>query len=79
MHRNSPRDWWFPALLICFAALLIVEPAAAQQACFSAADRARAEQTAKVYYVPDPGYDPVLGYNHTAGPRRGALPDQQCC
>ena len=73
MHRNPSREW-FPVLLICFTALLIVEPAAAQQACFSAAERARAEQTAKVYYVPDPGYDPVLGYNPTAGPRRGAPP-----
>ena len=73
MHQNSRRQW-IPGLLICFTAILIAQPAAAQQACFSAAERARAEQTAKVYYIPDPGYDPVLGYNPTAGPRRGAPP-----
>jgi hypothetical protein len=73
MHRNTPRGW-FPSLLICFTALLIVQPATAQQACFSAAERARAEQTAKVYFTPDPGYDPVLGYNPANGPRRGAPP-----
>ncbi|HSK64525.1 MAG TPA: hypothetical protein VK893_11810 [Pyrinomonadaceae bacterium] len=78
MHRNPPREW-LPRLLICFTALLIgqsviAQPAAAQQACFSSAERARAEATAKVYYLPDPGYDPVLGYNPAAGPRRGAPP-----
>jgi len=51
-------------------------PAGAQQkqACFTADERARAEQTAKVYRTPDPGYDPVLGYNATMGPPRGAPP-----
>ncbi len=73
MHRNTTREW-LPGLLICFTILLIAQPAAAQQACFSAAERARAEQTAKVYYVPDPGYDPVLGFNPAGGSRRGAPP-----
>lgn len=73
MQRNSTREW-IPGLLILFTALLIVPPAAAQQACFSSAERARAEETAKVSYIPDPGYDPVLGYNPAAGPRRGAPP-----
>lgn len=73
MQRNSTREW-IPGLLILFTALLMAQPAAAQQACFSAAERARAEQTAKVSYVPDRGYDPVLGYNPAAGPRRGAPP-----
>ncbi|HEX3248425.1 MAG TPA: hypothetical protein VHS05_03280 [Pyrinomonadaceae bacterium] len=63
-------------LLIFCAALLLAWPAGAQQqqACFTSDERARAEQTAKVYRTPDPGYDPVLGYNPTIGPRRGALP-----
>ncbi len=73
MQRNSTREW-LPALLICFTALLIAQPAAAQQACFSAAERARAEQTAKVWMAPDPGYDPVLGFNPAKGARRGAPP-----
>jgi hypothetical protein len=69
MHRK-----WLFQLLICFAALFAVPHAGAQQACFTAAERARAEQTAKVYRTPDPGYDPVLGYNPATGPRRGAPP-----
>jgi hypothetical protein len=73
MHRNSTREW-LPALLICFTSLLIAQPAAAQQACFSSAERARAEQTAKVWVAPDPGYDPVLGFNPAKGMRRGAPP-----
>jgi hypothetical protein len=73
MLRNSPRGW-FPGLLICFTALVIVEPARAQQACFSSAERARAERAAKVWRAPDPGYDPAVGYNPAKGPRRGAPP-----
>ncbi|HYV82373.1 MAG TPA: hypothetical protein VE931_02595 [Pyrinomonadaceae bacterium] len=53
---------------------LLTQRAAAQQVCFAAQDRARAEQSAKVYRAPDPGYDPVLGYNPANGPRRGAPP-----
>jgi hypothetical protein len=61
-------------LLICLAALFLSSIANAQQVCFTAQERARAEQTAKVYRAPDPSYDPVLGYNPTLGPRRGAPP-----
>ena len=62
-------------LLICFAALFLTSHVhAQQQACFTAQERARAEQTAKVYRAPDPGYDPVLGYNPARGARRGAPP-----
>lgn len=61
-------------LLVSFAAIVAAAPANAQQACFSAAERTRAEQTAKVYRTPDPGYDPVLGYNPATGPRPGAPP-----
>src|ERR1051325_12118558 len=71
MHQN-PK--WIPPLLIVIAAVVLVAPAKAQQACFTAAERARAEQTARVYRAPDPGYDPVLGYNPDKGPRHGAPP-----
>src|SRR5215213_1832043 len=71
MHQNLSREW-LPPLLIVIAALFLALPAAAQQACFTAEERARAEQTAKVYRAPDRGYDPVLGYNPANGPRRGA-------
>ncbi|MEN3330535.1 MAG: hypothetical protein V7638_5342 [Acidobacteriota bacterium] len=45
-----------------------------EQSCFTQAERDRAEKTAKVYQAPDPGYDPVLGYNPANGPRPGAPP-----
>src|SRR6185436_13284738 len=61
-------------LLIFLAALFLTSTANAQQVCFTAQERARAEQAAKVYRAPDPGYDPVLGYNPARGPRRGAPP-----
>ena len=73
MQQNRSRELTL-LLLISFTALVVVSPARAQQACFNAAERARAEQTAKVYQTPDPGYDPVLGYNPATGPRRGAPP-----
>lgn len=73
MHQNRSLTVIF-SLLLSFAALVLASPANAQQACFSAAERARAEQTAKVYRTPDPGYDPVLGYNPATGPRPGAPP-----
>lgn len=72
--RHIPTRALMPCLFIVLAVVLLVRPAAAQQACFSAEERARAEQTAKVYLAPDPGYDPVLGYNPSAGPRAGAPP-----
>jgi hypothetical protein len=61
-------------LLIFLAALFLPTITNAQQVCFTAQERARAEQAAKVYRAPDPGYDPVLGYNPARGPRRGAPP-----
>ncbi len=73
MRQNRSRKWVLP-LLISLVALFFAPAAGAQQACFSAAERARAEQTAKVWRAPDPGYDPVLGYNPANGPRRGAPP-----
>ena len=73
MHQNRFQVW-IPSMLIFAAALLLAPAAEAQQACFTEEDRARAEQTAKVWRAPDPGYDPVLGYNPATGPRRGAPP-----
>jgi len=72
--RQNPKC--LPLLLILLVAAVLAWPAGAQQkqACFTADERARAEQTAKVYRTPDPGYDPVLGYNATMGPPRGAPP-----
>jgi hypothetical protein len=60
--------------LVVFVTGLMAPRTAAQQACFTSQERARAEQTARVYRAPDPGYDPVLGYNPATGPRRGAPP-----
>ncbi len=73
MRQNPSRDG-IPFLLICIAVFFVTPDLNAQEVCFSAPERARAEQTAKVYRAPDPGYDPVLGYNTAKGPRRGALP-----
>lgn len=73
MRQNPSRDW-LPPLLILFMALFFVPAATAQNMCFTSAERTRAEQTAKVYRTPDPGYDPALGYNPATGPRRGAPP-----
>ena len=73
MHRNQLVNC-LPALLTL---LIVFVPAPAQQACFTSEERARAERTARVYRVPDPGYDPVLGYNPASGPRRGAPPVEQ--
>src|SRR4029434_4293646 len=72
MQNNPSRNWIPPVLFLLL--LLIAPRAGAQQACFTAEERSRAEQTAKVYRTPDPGYDPALGYNPTTGPRTGAPP-----
>ncbi|HEV8428073.1 MAG TPA: hypothetical protein VGQ41_09260 [Pyrinomonadaceae bacterium] len=72
--RQTPSRDWVPPLLICIATLFVSSQTQAQQVCFTAQERARAEQTARVYRAPDLGYDPVLGYNPAKGPRRGALP-----
>jgi hypothetical protein len=64
------------ALVFALLASLISLPITAQEktkkSCFTEAARAEAERTAKVWHQPDPGYDPVLGYNPTNGPRAGA-------
>src|SRR5689334_13939056 len=71
MHKISK---WMVLPLVVFITGLASSRSAAQQACFTSQERARAEQSAKVYRAPDPGYDPVLGYNPAMGPRRGAPP-----
>ena len=68
MFRNPSQLFFVITLLLVF----IVSPVAAQKSCFTAEARAEAERTAKVWQEPDPGYDPVLGHNPTAGPRAGA-------
>ena len=62
----------FPAFIFSLLFILSALPAAAQKSCFTEEGRALAGRTAKVYRQPDPGYDPVLGYNPTVGPRVGA-------
>ena len=67
---RKPQNYIVPLLL-----LIIAVPVAAQEkkpACFTAEARASAERSAKVWQEPDPGYDPVLGYNPSKGPRMGA-------
>lgn len=61
-----------PAFIFGLLFILAAMPAEAQKSCFTQDARDVAERTAKVYRQPDPGYDPVLGYNPTAGPRVGA-------
>lgn len=62
-------------LLIVFLTLLFLAlPVAAQESCFTAEARELAERKASVFREPDPGYNPVLGFNPAKGPRRGAPP-----
>ncbi|MCA1558454.1 MAG: hypothetical protein LC731_07945, partial [Acidobacteria bacterium] len=74
MLRVPSRNYIVPLILFFLTALLVLAlPSSAQQQfCFTAAERATAEQRAKVWQEPDPGYDPVLGYNPSSGPRTGA-------
>ena len=78
MCQGPSREWFLILLVVSVVLFLGSSPLQAQekgeQACFTRAERDRAEQTAKVYRAPDPGYDPVLGYNPANGPRRGAPP-----
>jgi hypothetical protein len=67
----------FSRFLLLQVLLILALPVAAQQkqqACFTQEERTRAEQKAKVWEEPDPGYDPVLGYNPAKGARQGAPP-----
>ncbi|MDQ1557149.1 MAG: hypothetical protein QOD32_209 [Pyrinomonadaceae bacterium] len=54
--------------------LFVASSVEAQHPCFTPEERALAERKAKVWQEPDPGYDPVLGYNPQNSPRLGAPP-----
>jgi hypothetical protein len=71
------RNRSFANFLLLSVLILFGLPVLAQQnkpACFTADTREQAERKAIVWAEPDPGYDPVLGYNPATGPRRGAPP-----
>src|ERR1700682_4866882 len=61
-------------LIVPLTLLFLPLPAVAQDSCFTPEAREMAERTAKVFREPDPGYNPVLGFNPAKGPRRGAPP-----
>ncbi|MDX6271340.1 MAG: hypothetical protein QOD28_2563 [Acidobacteriota bacterium] len=69
MFRQPIRSFVIYLLL-----LFVASSVEAQQKCFSSEERALAERKAKVWQEPDPGYDPVLGYNPQNSPRLGAPP-----
>ena len=62
----------FQAFVLLLFLFVLTLPAAAQKACFTSEARGQAERNAKVWQQPDPGYDPVLGYNPSSGPRAGS-------
>jgi hypothetical protein len=64
----------FLLLTVLLTVLFLPLPAVAQSSCFTPDAREQAERTAKVFREPDPGYNPVLGFNPAKGPRRGAPP-----
>ena len=71
MQQNR-KDLLF-LLFALFGTLTLTSNSGAQQRpCFSAEEHARAEKAARVYRSPDPGYDPVIGYNPARGPRIGS-------
>src|SRR2546423_1426098 len=79
MFRKSSQKFILPQsiLFVFFIGGFIALPVSAQEkrpSCFTADARAAAERTARVWQEPDPGYDPVLGFNPTKGARPGALP-----
>src|SRR5437016_2965322 len=79
MFRKSSQNFIIPRsiLFVFFIGGFIALPVSAQEkekSCFTAEARAIAERTAKVWQEPDPGYDPVLGFNPTKGVRPGAPP-----
>ncbi|HEV7474791.1 MAG TPA: hypothetical protein VGN90_12130 [Pyrinomonadaceae bacterium] len=64
---------FYQGLIVLASFLLLAATAAAQEkSCFTAEARENAMRSAKVFETPDPGYDPVLGYNPANGPRAGA-------
>lgn len=63
---------WSLLVFVVLIVIAVVPVSAQESSCFTQAERDRAERTAKVWREPDPGYDPVLGFNPSNGPRRGA-------
>lgn len=63
-----------PVILLTLFLLPAAAAAQTQQSCFTAEARAQAERSAKVWREPDPGYNPVLGYDPSVGPRKGSPP-----
>ena len=61
------------SILLTFLFVLAL-PTDAQRACFTKEAREQAERSAKVWQQPNQGYDAVLGYNPSVGPRKGAPP-----
>lgn len=75
MSHNFTRPFIAPvALLTALLFSIEVWGQQPQPICFTAQERERVERTAMVYRTPDPGYDPVLGYNPANGPRKGSPP-----
>ena len=70
--RHSSFSKFIVPLFFLFLAPFAALPVMAQESCFTPEARKQAEQTARVFREPDPGYNPVLGYNPATGPRRGA-------
>jgi hypothetical protein len=61
--------------IFCSIVILCTAPALlAQKRCFSVETRLDAETAARVWHMPSPTYDPVLGYDTAKGPRPGAPP-----
>jgi hypothetical protein len=67
---RKPVQVFFGLLLLL--SLFSLQVAAQKKPCFTKEARSLAEQSAKVYQEPDPGYDPILGFNPQTGPRKGA-------
>src|SRR5262245_39801941 len=65
-------------ITILLSIVLLAAPTFAQKekSCFTKDAHAQAVRSAKIWEQPNPGYDPVLGYNPNS-PRAGALPVDQ--
>jgi len=64
----------FSVSLLLLLAVGVTTGQQSAKVCFTPAARALAEQRAKVWTEPAPGYDAVLGYDASSGPRKGGPP-----
>lgn len=66
----------FRSCVLFVAAVLVLSAYSSAQTekkpCFLPAVKAEAERSARLWQEPDPGYDPVTGFDPAAGPRIGA-------